>query len=693
MYNKADYTSMEKEATNFSKYFCEKFDLASNIEQMWLDVKNFITKCIEKNVPCKMVRQNKGYPWITKRIRKLYRQRDRAFKKMKKYDCRLEDVNKFKTLKHIAQRETRRAHVNYISDLVAPDGNSSPKAFFSYMKHLRKDQSGISDLKHEGQTFADPIKKANILNQQFQSVFTQDPDTNIDMSKSQQYPDMDDITITENGVNKLLGNLKEGKASGPDHIPSRILKRLKDELSPCITLLFNVSLTNGVVPNDWKTANVCPIYKKGRRSEASNYRPVSLTCILCKMLEHIIVSNVMKHCDKYNILAKEQHGFRSKRSCETQLAGFVHDLASSLDKGKRSDCIILDFSKAFDKVSHPKLLAKLQCYGIKNSVHSWISSFLTGRTQQVVLNNTFSDSVSVESGVPQGSVLGPVLFLLFINDITSNITSHIRLFADDCVLYREINSASDKVTLQEDLDRLTNWADKWKMLFNVSKCNTLHVSRSRKRETNPYYMNGQQLENVKETKYLGVTITEDLKWDTHINSIVNSANSMLGMLKRNLKKAPRKTKVAAYKSLVRPKVEYCSSIWDPYTSNNINKIEGVQRRSARYVCNNYKPRDSVTDMISTLGWDPLQTRRRHNRLTLMYKITNGLVAIPPDDYLKPTTRMSRSSSSHTYQQYHCNTDQFKASFFPRTVVYWKELPTVAVESSSVEAFKNALLKP
>jgi len=408
------------------------------------------------------------------------------------------------------------------------------------------------------------------------------------------------------------------------------------------------------------------------------------------MMEHIIVSNIMKHCDKHNILAKEQHGFRGKRSCETQLAGFIHDLASSLDKGKQTDCIILDFAKAFDKVSHSKLLLKLKSYGIKNETFSWISSFLSNRSQRVVLNDTYSDSVPVESGVPQGSVLGPILFLLYINDITQDITSSIRLFADDCVLYRNINNNNDKTILQHDLDKLIDWEQKWKMQFNVDKCNTLHVSSPRKKIITPYFMHGQKLDRVTETKYLGVTITEDLKWNTHISKIVNSANSMMGMIKRNIKKAPRKTKEAAYKALIRPKVEYCSSIWDPHQANNISKIDGVQRRAARYVCNQYGRKDSVTDMVTSLGWEPLQQRRQNSRLTLFYKIANKLVAIPSDTYLTPSTRTLRSSNYHTYQQYHTNIDQYKYSFFPRTVIDWRALPSAVIESSTVDAFKAAL---
>jgi hypothetical protein len=241
-----------------------------------------------------------------------------------------------------------------------------------------------------------------------------------------------------------------------------------------------------------------------------------------------------------------------------------------MDSKMQTDMIVLGFAKAFDKVSHPRLLHKLRHYGIKGKNNQWIKAFLESRTQAVVLENKYSDKVDVTSGVPQGSVLGPVLFLIYINDITDNMQSTIRLFADDCTIYRPINNKNDQQILQSDLTNLTKWEQKWKMAFNVSKCNVMHLTRSKNPIKEPYYKHGKQHEVVQYTKYLGITIKDDLIWNLHINNIVSiSANQVQGMLGRNIKKAPQQTKITAINTLFRPIVEYSAAIWDPYTQENI----------------------------------------------------------------------------------------------------------------------------
>ena len=273
---------------------------------------------------------------------------------------------------------------------------------------------------------------------------------------------MDEITVDPNGVLKLLNNLKIHKAPEPDCVSARVLKECSSEIAPILAFIYNETLAQGTVLDDWRQANEASIFKKGEKYDAANYRPVSLTYICCKTLEHTIVSNINKHQAFESILAYCQHGFRSQRSCETQLFHFFHDLVSNLNRAlnrnhRQTDVIIMDFAKAFDKVPHRRLLYKLDYYGLRGSTHKWITSWPSGRFQKVVLDGQASDPVPVLSGVPQGSVIGPVLFLIFINDLPENIRSFVCLFADDCVLYRNIESPMDCQILQDNLNSLAQW--------------------------------------------------------------------------------------------------------------------------------------------------------------------------------------------------------------------------------------------
>ena len=277
-------------------------------------------------------------------------------------------------------------------------------------------------------------------------------------------------------------------------------------------------------------------------------------------MKHIIVRNINKHLAFESILADCQHGFRSQRSCETQLVQFFHDLVSNLERAlnrnhRQTDVIIMDFAKAIDKVPHRRLLYKLDYYGIRGSTHKWITPWLSGRFQKVVLDGQASDPVPVLSGVPQGSVLGPVLFLIFINDLPENIRSSVRLFADDCVLYRNIESPMDCQFLQDDLNSLAQWETDWQMKFNVAKCHSMRVTRHPpdKHIQFDYTLHQQRLEQVQSAKYLGLTITDDLDWGQHVSEISAKATKTMGFLRCNLAFAPRHTKEVAYKTLVRPK--------------------------------------------------------------------------------------------------------------------------------------------
>ena len=509
------------------------------------------------------------------------------------------------------------------------------------------------------------------------------------------FQSMTQIKVSVDGVRKLLEELNTQKAPGRAELTPKILKECAKNVAPLLQQIFQRSLDTGDLPDDWKQANVSPIFKKGNRSDPANYRPVSLTSIPCKLLEHIIFTSIMSHLEKNNILNDEQHGFRKGRSCETQLALTIDDLAKILDKQGQADVIIMDFSKAFDLVPHQRLLLKLRHFGISGTLHAWIKNFLTQRTQQVVLDGATSSSIAVTSGVPQGTVLGPLLFILYLNDLPDGLSSQVRLLADDCILYRKVNSVEDSNLLQNDINSLCEWESKWKMKFNVSKCFAMCVTHKRKPLLTSYKMNNSPLQIVSSHTYLGVEINSKLNWAEHINSISAKANRVLGLLRRNLYSCSRKVKEAAYKTLVRPKLEYCSSIWDPYHQEYTNKLEAVQRRAARFVCKEQRRKSSVSSMIAELKWPSLEERRTRARLILVYKAVHHLVAINLDSsVLKPVVNGISTRNSSTISFHHPITrkDCYKFSFIPRTMVEWNCLPSVTREAPSVDSFRSQLTK-
>ncbi len=501
--------------------------------------------------------------------------------------------------------------------------------------------------------------------------------------------------------------MKVNKAAGPDALPNRVLQACASELTPAITTLFQSSIDSGELPKDWRDANIAPVFKKGDRHTPENYRPVSLTCVLSKLLEHIICRHILNHLDKNRVLTSLNHGFRKGFSCETQLVVTLHDLLRHHDKNKQVDTMILDFSKAFDTVPHKRLLHKLKNYGIKGPILQWISSFLTQREMCVVVEGEKSPNVTVDSGVPQGTVLGPLLFLCYINDIPNSVKSQIRLFADDCLLYRPINSFKDHDILQQDLDNLQKWANDWGMKFNAKKCFLLS---SRNKSSYFYSINNQILQRVQDTPYLGIIISEDLKWKTHITKITKRANSTLGFLRRNLRHCPQPCRKNAYIALVRSKLEYGSVVWDPYLQGDVDRIERVQRSAARFITKDYRSREegSVTAMLETLELAPLHERRRLQRLTLLYKVVEGNVpAILIEDYLTPQ-RPKRTVKAKQFKDYHHSNivanstnnnskcfqltfakhENLKNSFFPRTVLDWNKLSDRVITAESIESFKT-----
>ena len=694
LYKKADWESLKKSMSNLTNTLEEIKDTATT-EMLWACFRDTLHAAIKHFIPHKQVRVKESQPWITPTLRRLIKRRDRVFKKMRKYGS--EDLKQqHKQLRREVQRQLRCAYWSYLDDTFSEADSEQAaknKRFWSYIKHLKSSNAGVAPLKEEGRLVSDPKAQADILNRQFQSVFgsgqtySQEEFHEKCRLPPRDFPTLDKVNINIHGVKKLISNLKPGKAPGPDNISPRILKELANELAPALTIIFQSSVNTGTLPADWKTAHVTPVFKKGEQYNPANYRPVSLTSVCCKMLEHILTSTIMNHLEHHGILCNQQHGFRMRRSCETQLLDFTNELFENMESGKQTDILVLDFAKAFDKVNHSLLTHKLNYYGIGGEINTWIADFLRDRKQAVVVSGERSDFIPVRSGVPQGSVLGPCLFLIYINDLPDILTTRSRLFADDTAVYNIVTSPAAQAHLQQDLNQLAAWEKRWDMSFHPGKCTTLPVTRCRNPLHFDYCLHGHILETVTSAKYLGVTICSDLSWDTHINHLCNKANKTLGFLRRNIKISSRKIKETAYKTFVRPILEYASSIWDPHTEQNTNKLEAVQRRAARFVMRRYHNTSSPTTMLEELKWPSLQDRRRTARLSMLYKIRNDLVSTQGiKASLSPAPPRRRRGHDQQLTIPQCRTQYRQQAFLPRTIRDWNELPQDAVEAKTIDTF-------
>jgi len=484
-----------------------------------------------------------------------------------------------------------------------------------------------------------------------------------------------------------LCNLNPTKSPGLDCVHPRVLKECHEELAYPISVLFNLSIQAGKLPDLWKLAQVTPLFKKGDKKDSSNYRPVSLTIVLCKVLESFFRDAILDHMNRNKLFCDNQHGFRPQRSCVTQLLEVIEEWTDILDRGGNIDCIYLDFAKAFDTVPHQRLLRKIYAYGIKGNTYSWISNFLSNRKQQVRLGNSNSSWMDVKSGIPQGSVLGPILFLLFINDMPRVVNSVIKLFADDTKIYREISSEDDCKALQTDLDSLAAWSDSWQLRFNPSKCKCMHLGKCNPNVTYHISDNSEDIvvDSVASEKDLGVLFDNDLKFSPHIQQKVKKANQTLGMVKRAFDCLDKEVFIPIYKSLIRPHIEYASVIWKPYLKKDIIAIESVQRRATKIVTG---LKDlTYEERLRQLGLPTLAYRRDRADMISLFKIMNNY-----DNVVIDTIKVAEPSSTRGHnlklQKSRFSTRYGQHRFSTRVCNPWNSLTQGAVTASSVNSFKD-----
>jgi len=686
LYNRGDYTSLTRELLNTDwEVLFEGLDT----ENMWQLFHSKLLSLIDKYIPIQSVEPNSKPMWLNSFALKTIKQKRKAWNTYKATH-RQSDYVLYTTKRNIATAAVKRAKSNFELKL-ADSVKQNPSAFWKYVRENSKVRNEIMSLKKvDGSLTGSDQETAQCLNNFFSSVFTMEPETDLpflpDKSKGQC---LNEITIEHNDILYELNRLNPNKACGPDNCHPHVIKEVKDGLVLPLYLLFSKSLHDSYLPLCWKSALVTAIHKKGDTSLPSNYRPISLTSTFCRMLESIVKNKIVSYFQTNDFFCNEQHGFRSRRSCETQLLTVMEHWTRCIDEGASIDVVYLDFLKAFDKVPHRRLLVKLKAYGVNGRVLQWIDAFLSNRKQRVSVRGALSEWSSVTSGVPQGSVLGPTLFIIFVNDLPDCIQSYLGIFADDTKLYRPISSSGDPLILQDDINSTLQWCDTWLSFLNFPKChhNTIGHSSSNTEYVLPSEVEDIPICTVAEEKDLGIVFDGQLKFSSHINQTITKANRVLGIIKRTFASRDANTIRLLYITLVRPILDYGSTIWNPHLMKNIRKLEAVQRRATKLISsfNNL----TYFERLQKLNLPSLLYRRTRMDLIMTYKILNNLVSVDKDYFFTVNTNPTRSNGLKLFKS-RFNTLTRGHSFSQRIINDWNNLPWEIVSAPNVLIFKTKL---
>ena len=515
--------------------------------------------------------------------------------------------------------------------------------------------------------------------------------------------------ITDREISDIITTLNTKKAHGPDNISVSMIKLCGQHIFLPLKIIFDNILDTGIFPDQWKEANVTPVHKKKDKQDIVNYRPISLLPILAKIFERIIFKNLYNYLSSNKLISKNQSGFRPGDSVTNQLLYLVNEIHTAFDEKNCLEVrsVFLDMSKAFDKVWHDGLIFKLKQNGVEGKLLALFKNYLSNRKQRVVLNGVESDWGEIKAGVPQGSVLGPLLFLVFINDLEDGIKSSVKFFADDTSIFSVVQdplvSANE---LNYDLCLISRWAHQWKMSFNpdpTKQAEELLFSNKLSRPSHPpLYFNGIEVKNVSEHKHLGLVLDSKLSFTTHINEKIARARKGIGIIKHLSPYLPLKSRDQIYKTYVRPHLDYCDIIYHiPVISSDfdssltlnyqMNVLERTQYQAALAVSGTWKGtnRDKI---LEELGWETLDHRRFFRRLTQFYKIMNNLTP----EYLKVPIpplhgHLFGCRSTNVIRPISCRTERYQNSFFPNGVTSWNDIGPELRGSKSLSAFKKNIL--
>ncbi|CAG9126469.1 unnamed protein product [Plutella xylostella] len=629
-YNRGDYDKICKDICDV-----DWFLILNNgtYEECITSFYNIIYDIRNKYVPLSNQTVGKYPPWYNRSLIKSLNEKFKYHKKYKKYG-NLSDKFTFSFLRDKVKRLEKLCYDRYIS-VIEDSIESNPKSFWTFIKRKRKGTSFPSCMTYSNISSTSGEQMSDLFSNYFQSTFRQcDQQSNCThasnfLNQSNAVSDVSSVEISSSEIERLLKSLDLNKSAGPDDLPAIFLSRCSKALSIPLSLLFKRSLAEGVVPVIWKSAFISPIHKKGPKNLVENYRPISKLCLIAKVFERIVYNQVYSALK--STFNEQQHGFLRQRSTVSNLLLFNDFISDKMNNNNQVDAVYTDYSKAFDRIDHRMLLNKLLQSGIRGDLYRWFSSYISNRSQAVVLNGYMSHWTCIPSGVPQGSLLGPLLFIIYINDIgTCFRYCKYLLFADDIKIFRVVNSSIDSSLLQDDLNRVISYCILNKLDINVSKCFSVSFGRKQNLTNVSYSIYTETITSCNKIRDLGVVMDTKLIFGHHIESVVNKAYRALGFLIRSCKHFKRMKSIKMlYCALVRSHLEYASQVWNPRYEIYKLKLESIQKKFIRYLCFKFKiPRISYEFHCNQYHLLPLYIRRDASDIAFLLKLCQNLIDCP-----------------------------------------------------------------
>ena len=699
---------------NFKDYSTENFiadlhstpwdgvDTSLTVNESWSCFKDTLVKISNKHAPTytRRIRSN-TLPWVTPQIRSLIVQRNFHHKKALKSGSD-RDWSSYRDLRNRVTSSIREAKKLYYSKLIEENKSDSSKLWKALKSAISTDvrDTYIQSLDVDGTVTTDPLSIAAKFGTFFRTVIARLRETLLTTSTF-PLPRCLQVSptavfrlspISEEFVLKQLKAIKSNKSTGFVDIPAHLLKDGAEVLAKPLTVLMNRSIAEGAVPSEWKHAMVTPIHKSGARTDPSNYRPISVLPVFSKILERAVHQMVYSYLQQHKLLSYLQSGFRPLHSTTTCLTNMTNTILNNIDNGLLTGLVFLDLSKAFDTLDHNLLLDKLYAFGFNRSAVQWFKSYLSDRSQSVCINGISSDHEPVSFGVPQGSVLGPLLFIMYVNDLPRAVNNcNIELYADDTLLYFASKSVSTiESNLNLDLLNVIHWLRANFLSLNIDKTKMMLIGTHQRLATVSNFTvqaNGHNIERVNKFKYLGVVVDQNLSWKDHIEYIGKKISSRLGMLRRARKVLPRHACITLYCAMVLPLFDYCCSVWDSCGVGNKAYLDKLHRRAASIIEGRIV---EYADLPNTFSWPNLQKRRDYLKSILVFKSINGLAPA----YLIGEFKHAREI--HSYRTRHrdllriplAKTTKYQGSFRINGARTFNQLPLEIRQSLTLKEFKT-----